>query len=176
MKRLLIPVLLILLLALQGVATEIAVSFSSMQQVYVIAHWVFIFIVCISILYDSDDSYYALVYSILFGLLIDIVYTDMLGIYMLGYGLSMFLLQGLRRALYPNIYSTILMVTVGIIVADSFINFIYSMVGIIDIGILEYIWIRLLPTLLANIIFLFILYPFVHKLLPRWRKDLDEGN
>ncbi|HLR14602.1 MAG TPA: rod shape-determining protein MreD [Bacillota bacterium] len=175
MKKALIPLSLLIVLALQGVAIEIATSFTSMQDVYIIAHWVLVFVICISLLFDSESSYYGIVYGVIFGLLIDIVYTDMLGTYMLGYGLTMFILQGVKHVFFTNIYTTMLMVAVGIMVADLFIHGIYAMVGIVDIPFWVYVWTRLLPTVLANLIFLIVLYPFVYRRFPRWRMEYTDG-
>lgn len=175
MKKFLIPLGLLIILALQGVAIEIATSFTSMQDVYIIAHWVLVSVICICLFFDSKNSYYGIAYGVIFGLLIDIVYTDMLGTYMLGYGLTMFILQGVKHMFFTNIYTTMLMVAVGIIIADIFIHGIYSMVGIIDIPFWVYVWTRLLPTVLANIIFLIVLYPFVYRRFPRWREEYTDG-
>ncbi len=175
MKRLLLPFMLLIVLAVQGVAIEIAMSFSSMQHVYIIAHWVFVLLICIAMFFDTDHSYFAVGYGVLFGLLADVVYTDMLGIYMLGYGIALFIVQGIRKAFHANVYTTMLMLILGIIVADTFIHLIYTMVGIVDIPLWDYIWTRLLPTILANTIFLLLVYPFVHKRLSHLKDALKEG-
>lgn len=176
MKRLLIPLAILVVLALQGVAVELATSFTSMQHVHIVAHWVFVFVVCISIFYDREHSYYGIIYGVIFGLLVDIVYTDMLGTYMLGYGLAMFILQGVKHAFYINIYTTMLMTALGLIIADVFVHGIYSLVGIVHVPFWSYVWTRLLPTVLANIIFLILLYPIIYKRLPRWRLEYEEKN
>lgn len=175
MKRLLIPLILLIVLAIQGVAIEIAMSFSSMQHIYIIAHWLFVLLICISMFFDTDTSYFAIGYGVLFGLLIDVVYTDMLGIYMLGYGIALLIVQGIRKAFHVNIYTTMLMLVLGIVVADTFIHMIYSMVGIVTIPFWTYIWIRLLPTILANMIFLLLVYPFVSKRLIHLKEEFQEG-
>lgn len=176
MKRLLFPLFLIITLALQGVAMEIATSFTGMQNIYIISHWVFVFIICISVFFDGEYTYYGIIYAVIFGLLVDIVYTDMLGTYMLSYGLAMFVLQGIKNAFYANVYTTMLLVTIGIIIADLFIHGTYSMLGIVDISFLAYMWERLIPTIVANIIFLLVLYPFVHKRFSRWKEEYEESH
>lgn len=176
MKRLLIPLALLIVLALQGVAIELATSFTSMQNVYIISHWVFVFVICVSIFFDNEYTYYGIAYGIIFGLLVDIVYTDMLGTYMLGYGFAMFILQGIKNSFFANVYSTMLTVSVGIIIADLFIHGIYSMIGLVNIPFWAYVWTRLIPTIFANIIFLLLLYPFVYKRFPRWREVYEESH
>lgn len=176
MKRLLIPLALLITLALQGVAIELATGFTSMQNVYIISHWVFVFVICITVFFDGEHTYYGIAYGVIFGLLVDIVYTDMLGTYMLGYGLAMFILQGIKSAFYANVYTTMVLVTIGIVLADLFIHGIYFMLGIVDIPFGTYVWTRLLPTVLANIIFLLLLYPFVYKRFSRWREEYEESH
>ena len=99
----------------------------------------------------------------------------MLGIYMLGYGISMLIIQGIRKAFHANIYTTILMLVLGLVIADSIIYLIYAMSDVTDLSFSAYMWTRLLPTILANLIFLLLAYPFVYNRLLKWKHDLQEG-
>lgn len=177
MKRLYLPLILFLLTILEGVAFELLPAKLVLGNALIIPHWVFIFLVCTAIFYDEENTFYSVLYGALFGILIDIIYTGVLGVYMFSYAVSVYIVYGLKKMLHANLYSTLLLSFIGIVLADVMINFIYSVVGITDIQWGSYLLYRLLPTILANLLFLFILYPFFRNQLITWRRErLNRNN
>src|SRR5690625_3362132 len=85
MSRIYLPLILFLLLVLQGVAVDLLPRFLVSGQTFIISHWVFVILIYITIYYDDNLSFNAVVYGVIFGLLIDIVYTNVLGVYMFTY-------------------------------------------------------------------------------------------
>src|SRR5690625_6025011 len=74
--------------------------------------------------------------------------------------------------IHANIYGTLLLGFTGVIFADLLINLIYTVVGITDMLWTDYFIYRLLPTVLANLLFLIVLYPVFMKRLVTWRREL----
>ncbi|WP_176447516.1 rod shape-determining protein MreD [Lentibacillus sp. CBA3610] len=171
MKRLLILLFLFVLLVMEGVALDILpVSLLKGDFVFV-SHWVFMFLILIAIFYDREDTYFSVFYALLFGLLIDIVYTGVLGVYMFSYALGVYLVHGMTKLLHANFFVTLLLGTAGLILAEIFINFIFSVTGIAELAWQDYLVYRLVPTVMANIVFLLILYPFTIKRLVKWKEE-----
>lgn len=171
MKRLLLPLILFLLLVFEGVAIDFLPAKFIGAEIMIIPHWVLIFLILISIFYDQETTIYAIIYGVIFGLLIDVVYTSVLGVYMFTYPLGAYIAHLLKRILQTNIYMTIVIAIVVLSTVEITLIFIYSLVGIADPiswGFLEY---RLLPTVIANIIILLILYPLFSKRLTRWKLE-----
>lgn len=172
MKHLYIPFILFLLTVLKGVGTELLPAFLQQNiHLFLIPHWVLIFLLLIGIFYDTDHTYFSIVYSIIFGLIIDIVYTDILGVYMFSYTIAIALSHLLKKMFHRNFYATFLLTILLIMIADFLIYSIYLTIGWTFLRIDNYLYDRLLPTILANIIFLFIIYPMFKKRIIRWREE-----
>src|SRR5690625_4122041 len=97
MKRLYLPLILFLFIVLEGVALDLLPVQLLSAQTLIVPHWVFIILIFIVIFYDKEDTYYSIVYAVIFGLLIDIVYTGILGIYMFSYGFGIYIIHELTR-------------------------------------------------------------------------------
>lgn len=170
MKRLYLPLILFTFVVLEGVAIELLPASFVMNDLLIIPHWVFIFLLYIAIFYDSDHTYFSVLYGAVFGLLIDSVYTGVLGVYMFAYAFIIYIIHGIRKLVHGNIYATILLGIAGIILTDFTIYLIYLVVGLTDMILVDYMRYRLVPTILANLLFLLILYPYKNRLL-KWHDE-----
>ncbi|NMA89959.1 MAG: rod shape-determining protein MreD, partial [Amphibacillus sp.] len=94
MSRIYIPLILILLIILQG-ATANFIPHSAMEAgLIIVIHAVFLFLVMIKLYYDLETTYYALLGAVFSGLIIDIIYTDIIGVYMFSYALMIYFVHG----------------------------------------------------------------------------------
>lgn len=155
---------------LEGIGVELIPS-TLKNESHLIPHWVFVFLIFIVIFYDRENTYFAILYGAIFGLLIDIVYTDVLGIYMFSYAMVSYAIRLLKKLFHENFYVLMCLGLVGICLADLAIYAIYFVIGITNMIWNEYYFYRLLPTALANLIFLIVLYPLFGKRLMKWRSD-----
>ncbi|MFS0672941.1 rod shape-determining protein MreD [Ornithinibacillus sp. 179-J 7C1 HS] len=171
MRHIFLPLILLLILVLEGVALDLLPSGLIDGDIMITPHWVLMFLVLIAIYYDRRNSYHSIVYALIFGLLFDIAYTGILGVYMFTYGVTVYIIHELRNMLHSNIYSVLLFGIISIIIADVIINMIYYFVGIMDAEWINYIMSRLLPSILANSIFLLIIYPIFAKRLEKWKDN-----
>lgn len=168
MDKIYLPLILFLLLTFQGIAFDLLPNFLVNGSTFIIAHWVFVVLILITLYYDQNQSYHAILYGIIFGLLIDIVYTEVLGVYMFTYATIIYLIHTLQKTINVNFYVTIVLGLIGIALVDASIYIIYSVVGLTNMLLGEYLFHRLLPTVLANIIFLIILYPVLKRVFVKW--------
>lgn len=171
MKRVYLPIILFLLLVLEGVSLDLLPTFLLNSHTLIIPHWVFVLLLFITVFYDDEDTYYAVFYCIIFGLLIDVVYTGVLGIYMFSYAFVIYIIQEVKRLIHENFYAVLFLGGIGILGVDLSIYMIYKMVGLTDMLWNDYLLFRLLPTMLANLIFLIILYPIMKKYLVKWGNE-----
>lgn len=170
MRRVYIVITLFILLALEGVALDFLPQSMLNSQSLIVSHWVFVFMIYIALYFDTEKTYHGVTMAAIFGLLIDIVYTDILGVYMFAYFVSIYIIFLLGRTIRINLPGSILLGVIGITMADAIIYLIYSFINVTQLRIEEYAYYRLLPTILANVIFLIILYPIFNKRLLRWRE------
>lgn len=167
MKRLFFFPILFFILVFEGIALKLLPEMLINTNLLIVPHWVFIFLVLIALFYDHSTTYYSIIYACLFGLLVDIVYTNILGVYMFTYPVAIYVIQLLKGVFHTNIYTAILMTTVGLCVTEIIIHFIYLTVDITHMPFVDHFVYRLLPTILANLILLIILYPLLKNILQR---------
>lgn len=171
MKPFYLPLILFFLMISEGVALEILPPGIALSETFIIPHWVFICLVYICIFYDKKNTYYSILYALIFGFLIDIVYTGILGVYMFSYAIVIYFIHGMDKLLHTSVYTTTLLGLFGLVLAEITINVIFSVVGLSDMPWYEYTVYRLLPTALANIIFLLAVYPFLPKWFRKWGSE-----
>ncbi|KGP73887.1 rod shape-determining protein MreD [Pontibacillus yanchengensis] len=171
MKRLLLPLTLLLFLVLEGTAMDFLPKEWLLANYYIIPHWVLVVLTYIAIFYDFDSTYYCVLYGIIFGLLIDLIYTDMLGVYMFTYGLVIYITHGFKKMLHSNVFVTLLLTIVAIVLADAIIYVLYSFIQATEMVWETYTLMSLLPTLAANVLFAVLLYPLLPGKLQEWSES-----
>lgn len=169
MKRLYLPLLLFFLLTFEGVVPDL-LPFQSPSTI-IVPHFVLVLLVLITVFYDKENTYAAVLYSIIFGLLIDVVYTGVLGVYMFGYGIVIYAIHKLKVLVHANFYVVTLLGFLSVALAEVFIYIVYLTIGITTVGWGDYLYYRLLPTVLANFLFFIVLYPIIANKLAIWSKE-----
>ncbi|GAA4064599.1 rod shape-determining protein MreD [Amphibacillus indicireducens] len=178
MSRIYLPLILALLIILQGAtANLIPASFDAAGWIVVI-HGCFLFLVLIKLFYDLETTYYALLAALFVGLIIDIIYTDIIGVYMFSYALMIYFVHGMRKILQTNFYVATLLTAVSLGLVDSLLYFIYHFIGVTQMEMSDYFYYRLMPTVAINLILFFVLYLLFRKTLIKWsdeRFDLEKS-
>ncbi|MCP8617011.1 rod shape-determining protein MreD [Salirhabdus salicampi] len=172
MKKLLLPLILLILLVLEGTLADIFSPDWAATQYDIIPHSMAVFLFLIAIYYDHDHTYYCVFYGILFGFLKDLLYTDILGVYMFTYAIGAYIIHGLKKLLHGTFIVTFCLTAFGVLLIDSLLYTLYYVIGVTDIIILMYFSDRLVPTLALNLLFLMILYPIFSKILFKWSEEL----
>src|SRR5690625_894519 len=103
MQKTFIPIILFVLLVLEGVAIDFIPHSIIPEYLMIVPHWTLIFLILVAQFYDKEDTFFAIVYAIVFGLLVDIIYTDLLGVYMFVYPLSIYIITLLKRLFQSNL-------------------------------------------------------------------------
>jgi rod shape-determining protein MreD len=170
MKRFYLPLLLLLFLALEGVALDFLPSLLA-ENLLIIPHWLFVFLVLITIFYDLEDTFYAVLYGVVFGFIIDVVYTDVLGVYMFFYGVISYFIHGLKLMLHANLFTALLLVSLGVALTDVGLYITYDFIGITEAAWGDYLMERSIPTLIANLLFLLLIYPLFKGKLEKWSEE-----
>ncbi|UFT97920.1 rod shape-determining protein MreD [Radiobacillus kanasensis] len=176
MKLFYLSITTLFLLVIEGVATDFLPNYFVEKDWFIIPHWQLTFLILVAIFYDREDTYYSVYLAAPFGLITDIVYTSVLGVHMFVYALIAYAIHGLKKLLHTNFFVAVLLTLLGVGVSDVAFYIIYSFVGESSLLWREYFMIRLLPTLVANLLFLFLLYPIMKNKLVKWSDDRFENS
>src|SRR5699024_6473578 len=103
MKRLLLPLILFILSVMEGVAIYLLPPSLSSEHMLIAVQWVFMFLILILLLYDAEETFFAIIDGICFGLWTDVVYTGVHGVYMYIYLMTLYLLHIAKRLLQTNV-------------------------------------------------------------------------
>ncbi|WP_067837399.1 rod shape-determining protein MreD [Amphibacillus sediminis] len=171
MSRIAPPLILLLLLILQGGVSLLIPASISEAGLIIVIHSVFLFLLLLVMFYDLEDTYYALFFAILSGLLIDIVYTSIIGVYMFSYAIITYFFHGMRKLLHANFYVALILMIIGVGLVDSLLYFIYQFIGVTNMGIADYLSHRLMPTLFVNLLVFLIFYLIFKRKLVKWSND-----
>ncbi|MGM8214245.1 rod shape-determining protein MreD [Bacillaceae bacterium W0354] len=174
MRSLILPLILFILLILESITVGLLPTAVLELDLYYIPHWILVFSLLIVLFYDELHSYHGIINGIIFGFLFELVYTEMLGVYLLAYGVALYLAHLSKKLLHQNFAVTLLVVTIGIIVAEFIIYGLYFIVGQVDLALKDFSKQRLIPTVLVNLLFLLVIYPFTAKRLTLWQEQQQQ--
>ncbi|RYL94684.1 rod shape-determining protein MreD [Sporolactobacillus sp. Y61] len=161
MKRFGLFLILFLLFVLEGTIFARFLPVGNAYQVQIVPAFVFVAILLMAFFGD-----YAIRYAVLFGFLIDLVYTSTLGVYAFCMGLTVYLIHALSKWLSMNVATTLLLVAAGVCLLQTGVYVIYLMIGQTDQTLLSFFKFRLPGTVAVNVAFaLIIYYPFRRFLL-----------
>jgi len=175
MSRIYIPLILILLIILQGATANFIPNSALEAGLIIVIHAVFLFLVMIKLYYDLETTYYALLGAVFSGLIIDIIYTDIIGVYMFSYALMIYFVHGMRKWLQSNFYVASLLTLISVSLVDFLLYLLYYFIDVTQMEISEYFKFRMFPTLAINMVLFFIFYLIFKKVLIRWSNDRFEG-
>ncbi|MGM9926557.1 MAG: rod shape-determining protein MreD [Bacillus sp. (in: firmicutes)] len=158
MKKFYIPLVVLGLFILESLFVNIlsAQLFHS-ERIYV-PRFLIIFFTFFAV-YGNNRS--AIWYSMVVGLLFDIVYTEILGIYMFVFPVVTYLVCKAMKILQNNIFMVSVIALVAIALTEVIVYFVNAILGFAPMSLQVFSTIRLLPTLLLNLVAIIIFaYPF----------------
>src|SRR5699024_3880092 len=190
MRPLLFFIPLFLILVIEGIAIDFLPQFLAKTNLLITPHWIFMFLLLMTFKFDTNNTFYAVIYGAFFGILVDIVYSDVLGIYMFIYPFVIYLVHISKHFLHTNFYILFIIVSVSLLVVEFFfymlliiasasllvvevlLFIVYSFVLSLDLSQAYFLFNRYIPTLIANLLFLLLLYVLFSGMMERWRRDL----
>src|SRR5699024_12214955 len=120
------------LLVLEGVALELLPHSLVSGDLLIVPHWVLIYLIFIAIFYDVKNTSYSVIYAVVFGLLIDSVYVGVFGVYMFSYGISVYIIKRMTRFLQENVFPSMFLVVVGMIISEFFLFITFLFLCLMD--------------------------------------------
>lgn len=107
----------------------------------------------------------AVIYGIVFGLLFDIFYIDIIGVYAFLYPVLCLLAAGITRAIHKHMITVIVLALLLIAFLELLSYGFATLIEITTIDFQAFLRGRLVPTLLANSLFVVMFSWFFHKVI-----------
>ena len=158
MKRVLLPLLIIFLFIAESIFVELLPAKVFGGNYIIVPRFL---IVAILFLTVYGPKKYWLYYAFIFGLLFDVVYTEIIGIYLFLFPVIAYLIAMLMKILQTNLVIVSLATLLGVLLVELGSYEFNFLIHRTDMDFSSFLSIRLLPTLLLNFIFIVIVaYPF----------------
>lgn len=151
---------------LEGITTRFTLPFTNDGQA--VFHFLFIFLVMVTIFFERSHTYYVILFSLIFSIMIDILYTGVLGVYLFSYSITLYIIRIFMKVFHSNFFVVLLMLLIGIALTDHIVYFLYKIILVHDMPWDAFITERFIPTLAWNVIFGIIFYLLFAKRLEKW--------
>ncbi len=174
MRRLIIPAIAVVLFYLEPVFGLFSPLDISGEYRYLIPRFLIMYLIFISIYYSRNR---AMGYALLFGLLYDVFFIDIIGLYSFLYPLICLIASFIMKFIHQH-----LIVTTGLsLLLVAGLEFVlyqfFLLIGLTDMSLQAFVHERLIPTMIANSIFLVVLgWAFKYVINARLLQRLNQPN
>ncbi|HLU22022.1 rod shape-determining protein MreD [Lederbergia graminis] len=135
-------------------------------------HFLLVMLILMGIFYFRNRS---LIYAAIFGLIFDIYFTEIIGIYFTLFPIAVYLSAKTSKFLQANILTTLVISTICLTLVEIIVYIFNVLIMQINLQPEDYVLVRLWPTLVLNLIFLLIIYyPFSRMLQKSVKEELNE--
>jgi len=169
-----IALLCFVMVILEGISTVFTLPFTNDKDVVI--HFLFIFLVLIVIFFEKSHTYYAILFSLIFSIMIDILYTSVLGVYLFSYSITLYAIRIMMKVFHSNFYVALFMIMIGVGLMDHIVYFLNKIIMIHDIPWEIYIVDRFIPTIIWSLIIGLLFYLLFAKRLENWSLNKFEEN
>jgi len=162
MNRVFVPLVAILCFIAENLFVTLIPYDIALDNWIFVPRFIFLFLLFITIFYDKKTG---VLYAFIFGLLQDVIYAEIFGIYLFWYPFTIYLVYLLMKVLQSNIF----MVSLVCILSVSFLEFgiyeIYMLIRETTMNVKQFVSLRLMPTVILNVVvFLLLFYPVKKRL------------
>jgi rod shape-determining protein MreD len=146
-SRAYLPTLLLLTLVIEGSLFPFFMPERYGSDLTIVPRFLVVFLVFIGIYTGRSTS---LLYALCFGVIYDVVYTELLGVYVFGFAVVGYVFALSYKQIQDSILVPLLLALVAVALFDYYPYGLFRLIGITDMGAYTFVIERLLPTLLLN--------------------------
>lgn len=154
MIRFVVPLIAIILFYLEPVFGLFSPLELNGEYRYLIPRFLIMYLIFISIYYSRNR---AMVYGLVFGVLYDVFFIDIIGLYSFLYPLICLIASFIVKYIHQHLLVTTTLSLVLVALLEFVLYHFFSLIGLTDISLSVFVFERLLPTMIANSIFLIML-------------------
>ncbi|WP_075620462.1 rod shape-determining protein MreD [Paenisporosarcina indica] len=174
MNRLIIPSIAVVLFYLEPVFGLFSPLDIGGEYRFLIPRFLIMYLIFISIYYSRNR---AMLYALLFGLLYDVFFIDIIGLYSFLYPLMCLIASFIVKYIHQHLIVTTIMSLILIAGLEFVLYYFFSFIGLRDMSLQIFVRERLIPTMIANSIFLVVLgWAFKYVINARMLQRLNQPN
>lgn len=171
MKRIVLPLILSVCFILESLYVEYFPNgVFGIHKIFV-PHFLLIVLIIMGIYYVRNRT---ILYAFIFGLLFDAFYTGILGVYLFVFPLIVYITTSLMKVLQANIFVSAIVMIVDIAIAEFIVYGLNILISNTTMQAIDFLNLRLVPTLILNLVFYFIIFYPLRKCLQRLKKEVLE--
>ncbi|MGG3798276.1 rod shape-determining protein MreD [Metabacillus fastidiosus] len=172
MRRFFLPLIVLIIFIAESIFVDLVhLPFAGEEQFF-IPHFLLLTIIFITAYVNQS---YGIIYGFIFGFLFDLVYTGVLGIYMFGYSLFAYLVSKALKPLHGSALIILFLGLLSICLLEFYVYGIHLLIGTTSMTLYSFTTLRLLPTLLLNLIAgILLIYPLKRFLVKVKIEQSDE--
>ena len=155
MSRILIPFVVFLFLALEGTLFQLIVPSPFTSDLVVVPRFLAVLIMFIGLGFGRLNS---ITYGLVFGILYDIVYTQILGVYAFGFAFIGYMFVVRSRLVQDSLLIKLVLILFAIAFIEFYQYGLYQLIGITQLPIDVFINERLFPSVVVNSAFAILIY------------------
>lgn len=127
-----------------------------------VPHFVLIGVLLIGLFYSRSAAVW---YGVIFGFMLDLIYTDILGVYAFCIALSAYLLSLLSRLFHLYIIIVFFIGLACVALLEFGVYGMYGLIGKASLDMMDFAKWRLIPTLILNGVFMIIIFYPMRRML-----------
>ncbi|WP_040228948.1 rod shape-determining protein MreD [Bhargavaea cecembensis] len=170
MIRLAVPLIAVVLFFVEPVFGLFSPIEIGGNYYYLVPRFLIMYLIFVGVYYSRQR---AVIYGIIFGLLYDMFHIDIIGLYAFLYPVLCLLACWIIKHIHRHIAVVTIISLVLVAVLETALYLFFSLIGFISVGFDEFLSTRLLPTMIANSVFL-IMLGWVFKMLISRRNILKK--
>ncbi|WP_099221267.1 rod shape-determining protein MreD [Listeria costaricensis] len=161
-KNIWLPAIMIGTFILEGIISLLFAKQLFGESHLFIPHFILIMLILMTVYYNRNTT---LIYAFILGIVFDIYYTSIMGIYFAIFPFTVYLTDKFMKVLQDNIVLVGLVTVFNVILCESLVYAFYYLIGSTTMDIATFVDVRLWTTILFNLAFFLIVYfPFRHFL------------
>ncbi|MET3697391.1 rod shape-determining protein MreD [Bacillus oleivorans] len=146
--------------------------FSKFYEWILVPRFLFCVLFFIVLFYSRSQGF---IYAVVFGLIYDVVHTEVLGVYLTLFPLLCYLMDRLMKIFHHHLIIIIFVTLLGMTGLEFFVYELNVLLQVTDMNMESFVQQRLLPTIYMNGVFLFLFsFPLKKFLLYLQARILDE--
>ncbi|MGE6259566.1 rod shape-determining protein MreD [Heyndrickxia sporothermodurans] len=172
MKRIVLPLILSVCFIAESIFVQYFPHNAFDGKYIIVPHFLLVVLQLMGIYYIRNRT---LLYAFIFGLLFDISYTGILGVYLFLFPLTIYITSKLMKFLQSNIFIAVIVTLFNVALVEFLVYELNILIHQVTMTTMDFLNIRLVPTLILNLIFFVIFsYPIKKWLEHRKKEVLDE--
>jgi rod shape-determining protein MreD len=118
----------------------------------------------------------SIILAIVLGAITDLYFGSFYGLYLFGYILLVVIMDFFFKVFYRDDSMLFVIILFSTVVMEVYVALIYSALGLIHFMFIDFILLRLIPTLILNLVLLIIIYPLITKFFRKTQLKIDTNH